>query len=203
MSRAEEARLRILAAARELFLLKGFNGVSTAMLANHAKTSKATLYKCFKDMNEVLEEIVKMEESRIGADVVMTFSDHYGFLAVLQKFGESLLQFLNDPDIPLMEGVLAEYGKVSPELAGHFYELSYGTSTKRLMSILEQANQANLIELPTPPDVFSELLIASWEGLDLAKARLGVIKLPYKEPSNRVRLIIDLMIEPYLTENKK
>ncbi|MEM0912092.1 MAG: TetR/AcrR family transcriptional regulator [Pseudomonadota bacterium] len=196
--REQIARTKIISASRSLFLEYGYAGVSTAMLAKEASTSKATLYKYFKDMNHVLGEVLKEEEMRIEQGVEMEFDTIDTFLINLVKYGTNLLHFLNDPDIAKFDAILAEHGKYSPELAEHYYLASYGSSVSLVKTMLERANSLNLLDLPLESEDYAEMFLSALEGFGFVKARFGVISNPYHKPKSRVESVVALLIKPYL-----
>jgi AcrR family transcriptional regulator len=198
ISLTQPAEVRILVAARALFIKYGFAGVSTGLLAKEAKISKSTLYKCFGDMNGVLEAIVKNEELRIVKGVNTSTKTQEELFFNLSTFGANLLDFLNDPDIAVLDGVLAEHSKSSPGLAERYYELSYGSSVETVSEILSNAKSNCVISFEMTSNELAEILLSAWEGFDFAKARFGISSTPYPSPTTRVKLVLELLLTPLL-----
>jgi AcrR family transcriptional regulator len=200
ISLTQPAEVRILVAARALFIKYGFAGVSTGLLAKEAKISKTTLYKYFGDMNGVLEAIVKNEELRIVKGVQKSTATQDELFTNLTTFGVNLLEFLNDPDIAVLDGVLAEHSKSSPELAERYYELSYGSSVETVSEILSSAKSNRVIHFAMTANELAEVILSAWEGFDFAKARFGISATPYPSPKHRVKMVLELLLTPLLTK---
>ena len=196
--REQVARTKIISASRKLFLEHGYAGVSTSMLAKEASTSKATLYKYFRDMNDVLGEVLKEEEMRIGQGVEATFASQADFVSNLMLFSINLLTFLNDPDIAKLDAMLAEHGKSSPELAEHYYLASYGTSVSLIKNMFQRAESMGFMSLPMESEDYAETFLSALEGFGFAKARFGVVTKPYTDPQKRSAQIIELVVGPHM-----
>ncbi|MEM9881190.1 MAG: helix-turn-helix domain-containing protein [Pseudomonadota bacterium] len=58
---------RMLAAGRKLFFERGFQNVSTDMIAKEASVSKGSLYKYYPNMAGLLKEVTRAEASHFQA----------------------------------------------------------------------------------------------------------------------------------------
>lgn len=66
--RAAETRIRIVAAARELFASQGFAGTTVAMIAKHAKVATPTVYATFGSKAAIVGEMIAGLEAESDRD---------------------------------------------------------------------------------------------------------------------------------------
>lgn len=96
----EELKQRILDAARELFVRKGYESVSMRKIANKIEYSPATIYTYFKDKDEILdclceETFIKLSQEKMAAVHKMTGDP----LEILKKGMETYIRFgLDHPE---------------------------------------------------------------------------------------------------------
>ena len=68
------SKSRILSTARTLFFVKGFEKVTTDLLAREASVSKATIYRHFDNMSEILQNVLEAEAECFRAEVLADIS---------------------------------------------------------------------------------------------------------------------------------
>lgn len=164
----------ILDAAKRLLIAKGFAEASMERIARNAAVSKATLYKWFRNRNELYGAVVRREAERIlnrfhGHAERETGSD---LRDELRNFGTSLLTYLTrEESIHFSNLIAAECGR-SPELAKHFFRAGPKRMHDELKVILVRhlgADNEPEIDVNTA----ASDLIALWRGFDEIAERFG------------------------------
>lgn len=94
-----ERRSEILAAAKELFISRGYETVTTRELANRVGLSQTGLYVYFQNKEEILQELRRSTYERMGARLGEVTAEGLPGAALLQRLLEGYLQFaLENPD---------------------------------------------------------------------------------------------------------
>ena len=75
LQRTEEMRARLLAAAREVFVEKGYSEASTPDIVKRAEVTRGALYHHFKDKSALFASVVEAETNQLAADINARTSD--------------------------------------------------------------------------------------------------------------------------------
>lgn len=140
MSKKEKKRSALLAAALELFAEQGFNGSSTAQIAQHAGVASGTLFFHFKSKEELVHALFREVRKKIETSVLEDPREgtpiHDQFL---QTFSRLLFYFLDNPQ----EFKFLELYHFSP-----FSERGYSDTGKNeaLKNLLLLAREQQLIK---------------------------------------------------------
>jgi len=86
-----DKRKAILDAALDLFAEKGFHGAPTSLLAQHAGVGVGTIYRYFKDKDELIRELYREVRERVQ---VRVFSDSPAGLPVRERYIRSMSRLL-------------------------------------------------------------------------------------------------------------
>src|SRR5438045_6209484 len=86
---------RILDAATEIFLEKGFEETSTAEIASRARVSKRELYSNFSDKRDIPAAVVTELQAQIQAEANISWSSSEELKTVLTKAGTRILEFIH------------------------------------------------------------------------------------------------------------
>ncbi|MFM2485908.1 TetR/AcrR family transcriptional regulator [Celerinatantimonas yamalensis] len=124
-------------AAGDLFLERGFFGVTMEAIALKANASKMTLYNYFSSKDDIFKAYIV--EVGVGSDMSLLSSLEFkpDVRAVLYHLGIAYLAFVTSPDVVSLERlVIGEAGR-SPELAHVFYE----NGPKKILVIMSQVIQ--------------------------------------------------------------
>ncbi|MEO0694822.1 MAG: TetR/AcrR family transcriptional regulator [Pseudomonadota bacterium] len=182
---------RIVKAGRALFFEHGFTRVSTDMIAKEASVSKATLYKYFPSMVEVLKAVTAVEAESFEAGTITDVNDIDELRDALVTYGTNLMRFLNDPEIIQFSQMMFEEAREHPDIAAEFYNAAYGRGLRRLSSMFEQAIDKGFFEPSCTPTEVSEQLLGMWEGLPFTRALMGVTKRPFPRPKEWCEKCVD------------
>jgi len=186
---------RILAAARTLFLQRGYGETSMDAIARHAAVSKATLYSHF-DSKAALFAALMVDECR-------HLSDEIGRRALDKpEIRDALLQVAHDFNNLLCAGdgltmyriVVAEAPRF-PELGQVFYDSGPSIMIDRIADMLRRAADRGLLEIRDPR-------VAAIHFISLARGELhltGVLGLKNasKNPTDYIEASVDVFLAAY------
>lgn len=173
---------RILATARELFIEKGFSGVSGDALCKAARVSKTSLYKYFGDMSGVLISVVAREGDLFELNVDTRPGSEDAFWNELTGYGTRLLQLLNTPFCIQLDRTMHEEARRNPDLAKRFYENAYGRGHDDITALLQHGLDEGFFVHPASAGDLADHLISMWEGLRYIRTRLGIVDVPFEDP---------------------
>lgn len=185
---------RILKAGRKLFFEHGFEKVSTDALVKEAKVSKASLYKYFPNMSEVLKGVVGAEGDTFTASSPIEAETIEDLRIALTHYGVGVLRFLNKAEIIQFCQLMMEEARTHPEIAGKFYEAAYERSYKNITTMIEYGKSKGYIESVFSASELAEMLMGMWEGIRWNKARMGLVKRPFPSPEDWAKKCVDKLL---------
>lgn len=185
---------RIIAAGRKLFFERGFERVSTDALAREAKVSKASLYKYFPNMSEVLKGVVRAEGDSFEDSVPVKCETFEELRDALILYGVGALNFLNKPEIIQFCQLMMEEARAHPQIALRFYESAYQRSFESLKTMFEYGQSKGYLKADLYAGELAEMLMGMWEGIQWNKARMGLTVLPFPDPDSWATKCVDLLL---------
>lgn len=188
---------RIVVAARALFFARGFDAVTTDVLAREAKVSKATLYKYFESMSDVLSAVIEREGDRFGQDVPKDLPDRAALRETLARYGENLLTFLDTTEAVQFSTLIYEEARHHPEIGRTFYRSAYLRTVERLAGMLRRGQEAGWLDAEADAMDMADHLVGLWEGTRYAGALLGARKNPFPDPRGHAEKGVDLLLRAY------
>ena len=190
---------RILHAARRLFFEHGFGQVSTDVLAREATVSKATIYRHFENMADILRCVTEAEALRfreITPPKTETIAD---LQTALIQYGTKLLTFLNEAETLEFARLMHEGARENPDIGETFFNAAYGQTQNDFAKMFAAAqNRGVLSDLTSPMDI-AEDLIGLLEGLGMVRVQLGVIKVPYPDVQERTTRAVNTILKMHAT----
>lgn len=190
---------RILHAARRLFFEHGFGQVSTDVLAREAAVSKATIYRHFENMADILRCVTEAEALRfreITPPKTETIAD---LQTALIQYGTKLLTFLNAAETLEFARLMHEGARENPDIGETFFNAAYGQTQNDFAKMFAAAqNRGVLSDLTSPMDI-AEDLIGLLEGLGMVRVQLGVIKVPYPDVQERTTRAVNTILKMHTT----
>jgi len=190
---------RILHAARRLFFEHGFGQVSTDVLAREAAVSKATIYRYFENMADILRCVTEAEALRfreITPPKTETIAD---LQTALIQYGTKLLTFLNEAETLEFARLMHEGARENPDIGETFFNAAYGQTQNDFAKMFAAAqNRGVLSDLTSPMDI-AEDLIGLLEGLGMVRVQLGVIKVPYPDVQERTTRAVNTILKMHAT----
>ena len=190
---------RILHAARRLFFEHGFGQVSTDVLAREAAVSKATIYRHFENMADILRCVTEAEALRfreITPPKTETIAD---LQTALIQYGTKLLTFLNEAETLEFARLMHEGARENPDIGETFFNAAFGQTQNDFAKMFAAAqNRGVLSDLTSPMDI-AEDLIGLLEGLGMVRVQLGVIKVPYPDVQERTTRAVNTILKMHAT----
>ena len=140
---AGEVEERILAAARKVFLERGFEGASIDEIAEAARSGKPTIYARFANKRALFIAVVMQS---VAANVAR-FEEHSPTGATLEERLESvavpILQWVLASDaVRLMRAAIAEAGRI-PDLASRVHLMARERGAQAIARLLAEAAQSD------------------------------------------------------------
>ncbi len=191
------AETRILVAARTLFFEHGFAKVSTDMLAREASVSKATIYRHFENMTEILRRLIEIEISKISGARMPTIETRADLEQALTEFGIRLLTFLNQSDTVEFGRVIHEEARQNVDMGQAFFSVAFDNTHRTVAKMFAHAGEHQIITLSATPDDIAEDLIALFKGSGMTAAMLGVLDVPYGDIEGKVQRAVQTILKVY------
>jgi AcrR family transcriptional regulator len=182
-----------------LFFEHGFGQVSTDVLAREAAVSKATIYRHFENMADILRCVTEAEALRfreITPPKTETIAD---LQTALIQYGTKLLTFLNEAETLEFARLMHEGARENPDIGETFFNAAYGQTQNDFAKMFAAAqNRGVLSDLTSPMDI-AEDLIGLLEGLGMVRVQLGVIKVPYPDVQERTTRAVNTILKMHTT----
>jgi len=171
-SRAEqvgENRAAVLAAAKRVFLLRGYAGASLEAIAEEAGFSKGVVYSQFGGKADLFLALLESRIDERAAENERVVGDSSGAASVLAL----LENFERDSQVEAgWRSVLVEFRAVAlrdPEL-NRRYAASHALTIDRLAGLLERVHARAGVEPAVAPRTMAEFILAVGAGLALERA---------------------------------
>ena len=183
MSRATQnaddaaVRDRILDAAFEAFMERGYAATSTLEIATRARVSKRELYALVGNKQKMLIAAIGERATRLQAPADMPMLRDRATLArVLTAFGTQLVREVSDPAVVAVFRLAIAEAVQAPEVARTVDSLGRETSRAALRHIMTRARAAGLID-GRPADLSEQFAGLLWRDL-MISLLLGVAERP-------------------------
>ena len=183
MSRAKEAgesaavRERILAAAFEAFMERGYAATSTLEIATRARVSKRELYVLVGNKQKMLITAIGERAKRLRAPADMPRLHDRAMLGqVLTAFGTQFVREVSDPAVVAVFRLAIAEAVQAPEVARTLDSLGRETTRAALRHIMTEARAAGLID-GRPAELAEQFGGLLWRDL-WTSLLLGVVERP-------------------------
>jgi AcrR family transcriptional regulator len=196
-ARREAKRKQVLAAARELFLERGFEGATTDAIAARAGVSKETLYRYHRSKEALLVAVMRemvvegfLAPATVALPPAATRRDLEG--ALLRIVEQALDRLLDPAYQTLVRLALAESGR-RPHLGELFRARVPEAGSEALRAFLEDARRRGLLRADLDPRLAARVLIGpvlTWGLLD-GLLRASLRRPPRETLEELVRLFLD------------
>jgi AcrR family transcriptional regulator len=176
---------RILHTARRLFFEHGFEKVSTDLLAREAAASKASIYRHFENMADILRCVTQAEAVKFRELTPPKTHTIPELREALIQYGIKLLNFLNAADTMEFARLMHEEARGNPDIGQTFFNAAYGQTQKDFALMFRAAQTTGVLSDATDPMDIAEDLMGLLEGLGMVRMQLGVTKVPYVDIEQR------------------
>jgi AcrR family transcriptional regulator len=170
-------RERILDAAFEAFMERGYAATSTLEIATRARVSKRELYALVGNKQKMLITAIGQRAKRLEAPADMPILRDRATLArVLTALGIQMVREVSDPDVVAVFRLAIAEAIHAPEVARTLDSVGRETSRAALRRVMTEARAAGLIE-GRPADLAEQLYGLLWRDLMIGLL-LGVAQRP-------------------------
>ncbi|PZU88165.1 MAG: TetR family transcriptional regulator [Chelatococcus sp.] len=187
----------ILAAARELFIDKGFDPVSMEMVARQAPVSKATLYAHFASKEELFTAVVVDEARQLTDEVWQIVTESADVADVLRSVALKFVDiFLSQHAMSLQRAVISVVPRF-PAIGIAIFESGPRILTSRLATFLAEAHQAGTLDVPDPRLAALQFLSLVRGDLDIRGLLLTYAPLQRADIEAQIEAGIDIFLNRY------
>lgn len=193
--------LRILAAARALFLHRGYGETSMDAIARHAAVSKATLYSHFNGKDALFAALMTAEcrhlSDQIGARALDLPDIRDALLRVAQDFNNLLC---TGDGLVMFRIVVAEAPRF-PELGRIFYDSGPTVMIDRIASLLHRASDLGQLTMRDPR--MAAIQFISLIRGELHLTRILGLKSASRNAAGYIEASVDLFLAGYGSGKKR
>jgi AcrR family transcriptional regulator len=184
---AAAMRERILDAAFEAFMERGYGATSTLEIATRARVSKRELYARVGNKQEMLIACISARAGRMRVPAELPVAHDRETLAqVLTSFGTQILREITDPSVVAVFRLAIAEAVQAPEVAQTLDSIGRETIRAALRQVMAQAQKAGLLE--GRPAELAELFGTLLWGNLMVSLLLGVTERPNaREIAERAR----------------
>lgn len=170
-------RERILTAAFEAFMERGYAVTSTLEIATRARVSKRELYALVGNKQQMLLTAIGERAKRLQAPAdTPALHDRTTLAQVLTAFGIRVLREVSDPDVVAVFRLAIAEAVQAPEVARTLDAVGRETSRQALRRVMREARAAGLID-GHPADLAEQFAALLWRDL-MINLLLGVTHRP-------------------------
>jgi len=155
---------RILDAAAQTFLEKGYEETSTAEIARRAKVSKRELYSHFDDKRDILAAVITQLQTEIVSQAKISWSSSDNIRNVLTEAGTQILEFITSKRFGKLFRIVAAESFRDPVSARKFYLLGPGLGRDNTAAFMRRQIKAGNLRNADPmqaADDFLDLVVSS------------------------------------------
>jgi AcrR family transcriptional regulator len=172
-----EARERILTAAFEAFVERGYAATSTLEIATRAQVSKRELYALVGNKQKMLITAIGQRAKRLGPPANMpTMRNRAALAQVLTAFGIQTVREVSDPAVVAVFRLAIAEAVQAPEVARTLDSVGREASRAALRHIMSESRAAGLIA-GRPADLAEQFSGLLWRDL-MISLLLGVAQRP-------------------------
>lgn len=149
VSRSEEKRASILAAAKDLFCEQGFTAVTMDQIAKDAGVSKQTVYSHFGNKNDLFAAAIEQKCIALqlpGRDLPENVTAREALGMVAERFTALIL---SDDSIQVHRTCVSE-SVTNPDVSRIFYQTGPSVVIREVSVILAELTQRHLLRVPEP-----------------------------------------------------
>jgi TetR/AcrR family transcriptional repressor of mexJK operon len=143
-----EKRAAILAAAKRLFPLSGFEGTSMDTIAAEAGVSKLTVYSHFTDKETLFVAAIRARCTDQVPDALFDVDTSGPVRGQVEAIARAFLALITSPEAISLHRLLTSSGSSSPKLAQLFWEAGPLRMRQSFEQFLKQEVEAGKLDIP-------------------------------------------------------
>ncbi|WXL27105.1 TetR/AcrR family transcriptional regulator [Ectopseudomonas mendocina] len=143
-------RKAILDAAKNLFLIKGYDGSSMDAIAAEAGVSKLTVYSHFSDKETLFAAAIKAQCTAQLPEKLFELDDSAPLEQVLLEIGHSFYALINSRESLALHRVMMSMAAQNSKLPKLFYDAGPQRLQVGMEDLLRRADQSGKLSVPNP-----------------------------------------------------
>lgn len=161
--RLDRRRQAVIAAARKLFIDKGYERTTLGDIVQQAGGSLATIYKLFGNKDALLEAVVMENVASGEALIQVAASEKVLPQEALHDLTNDLSALFLDPEVVALVRIVMARSISDPNFARRFFERT-STSTRNALERLFEGWRQNGVAMEGSPPFLAEMFIAPFVG---------------------------------------
>jgi TetR/AcrR family transcriptional repressor of mexJK operon len=192
-----EKRAAILAAAKRLFPLSGFEGTSMDAIASEAGVSKLTVYSHFTDKETLFVAAVRARCQDQLPDALFDVDTSGPVRGQLEAIARAFLALITSHEAISLHRLLTSSGSSSPKLAQLFWEAGPQRMRQSFEQFLKQEVEAGKLDVPDTTRAASQFF-ALLKGELHARLLCGCTEsLTEQDIGDHVRATVDFFLRAF------
>jgi len=157
----ERKREKILVAAREVFMERGFSRATIDLVAKRARVSTATVYAHFESKQALFDAFITstlVRYENLFAGIGHVKGDAR---ARLLAFARAYFRFMADPELRAAYRIVSAETNLRPELGAHLYSDAHkllGARLRRLLEAMVAEGAVEIADIPTASRMFEGMI---------------------------------------------
>lgn len=156
----DSRRAKIVAAARELFLAKGYGATSMDEVAHRARASKTTVYTRFASKQALFAAVLAARGDRAGMAYEPGEFDGRPAREALAELGERFVRMVGGPDALRIELIYLAEAASFPDLAEAYAREGPERAIAAVTAYLADARGCGLVDVADPRFAAIQFLVA-------------------------------------------
>jgi TetR/AcrR family transcriptional repressor of mexJK operon len=149
--RVEATRARILNAALDAFVLDGYTGASTDVIAAAAAASKQTVYKYFGDKEGLFKALISDTVDRVHESIVrLDVDDYENGEQVVRALAQLLTDSVLDRRVQRFRRLVIAEAARFPEVGRAYYDGAFEHTIGLMADLLASANERGWLHIDEP-----------------------------------------------------
>ncbi len=148
------ASVPVMAAAKTLFLARGYDRVNLEQVGEAAGVSRQTVYNLFGSKEQLFRSVIEAHWASIAEDYSAAFSRQTdlseGAAAVLRNLGTAVVRFIKSTEQVAFTRLVIAEARQLPWIAQEFYRLGKQPLVMAFSRCLRDLSQAGLLEMADP-----------------------------------------------------
>lgn len=193
-SESQQLDEQVKACALELFLDRGFDGVTMEAVAKAAGITKRSLYARYSDKSQLFVDALKYSKHAWAFDASgVTLQANTTLGDALLQLAQALMAQAVDPLYIKVARMAAAVADQFPDTVRRTYDIGLSPRMHSIKQILQQFREDIALDYIDNVDLTAELFLGLISGLPARLASFGMIRDPAIE-QQRIRLAVDMFV---------
>ena len=189
----------VLAAAKTLFLARGYDRVNLEQVGEAAGVSRQTVYNLFGSKEQLFRAVIEAHWSSIAADYTAAFARPTDLSPdvqdTLRRFGAAVVRFIRRTEQVAFTRLVIAEARQEPWIAQEFYRLGKQPLAAAFSRCLADLSQAGLLDCPHP-DIAAHQFLGMIQEFVVWPDVMGVTP-PSPQPT--AAMVIDEAVQTFLS----